>query len=236
VLDGHHPPGGEGAAIADAVDLVEDGHAGVTGSEEVRVQRVDPSSLDGPSRRHERLGGHLAPEDALAVLVGAHPPEDVDLDGLDVEKLDEEVEGVAHHPILTAPEPGWAPKGPGTGPPLRGDPRYGFDNGHDVFPDGFLWGAATAAHQIEGGNVNNDWWAFEHAPGTPCTEPSGDACDSWHRWPEDLELLAELGFGAYRFSLEWSRIEPEEGEWSVAASTTTGVSAPRPGTWVSFPW
>ena len=36
------------------------------------------------------------------------------------------------------------------------------------FPDGFLWGAATAAHQIEGGNINNDWWAFEHAPGTPC--------------------------------------------------------------------
>jgi beta-glucosidase len=85
------------------------------------------------------------------------------------------------------------------------------------FPDGFLWGAASAAHQIEGGNVNNDWWAFEHAPGTPCTEPSGDACDSWHRWPEDLELLAELGFGAYRFSLEWSRIEPEEDEWSVAS-------------------
>ena len=84
------------------------------------------------------------------------------------------------------------------------------------FPDGFLWGAASAAHQIEGGNVNNDWWAFEHAPGTPCTEPSGDACDSWHRWAEDLELLASLGFGAYRFSLEWSRIEPAEDEWSVA--------------------
>jgi beta-glucosidase len=86
-----------------------------------------------------------------------------------------------------------------------------------TFPEGFLWGAASAAHQIEGGNVNNDWWEFEHAPGTPCTEPSGDACDSFHRWPDDLELLASLGFGAYRFSLEWSRIEPEEGEWSRAA-------------------
>ncbi|HEY5250427.1 MAG TPA: family 1 glycosylhydrolase [Acidimicrobiales bacterium] len=85
------------------------------------------------------------------------------------------------------------------------------------FPDGFVWGAASAAHQIEGGNLNNDWWEFEHAPGTPCTVPSGDACDSWHRWPDDLELLASLGFGAYRFSIEWSRIEPEEGEWSVAA-------------------
>ena len=86
-----------------------------------------------------------------------------------------------------------------------------------TFPDGFLWGAASAAHQVEGGNVNNDWWAFEHAPQTPCTEPSGDACDSWHRWPDDLELLASLGFGGYRFSIEWSRIEQEQDEWSLAA-------------------
>jgi len=86
-----------------------------------------------------------------------------------------------------------------------------------VFPDGFVWGTATAAHQIEGGNVGNDWWAFEHAPATPCIESSGDACDSWHRWPEDLALVRELGLGAYRFSLEWSRIEPADGEWSAAA-------------------
>ena len=86
-----------------------------------------------------------------------------------------------------------------------------------AFPDGFLWGTATAAHQIEGGNVNNDWWMFEHDPSGPCLESSGDGCDSWHRWPEDLDLVASLGLGAYRFSLEWSRIEPEEGEWSSAA-------------------
>ncbi|HZU79673.1 MAG TPA: family 1 glycosylhydrolase [Acidimicrobiales bacterium] len=85
------------------------------------------------------------------------------------------------------------------------------------FPDGFLWGTATAAHQVEGGNVNNDWWQFEHQAGTPCVESSGDACDSWHRWPEDLDLLASLGFGLYRFSLEWSRIEPAPGEWSQVA-------------------
>ncbi|HTT87264.1 MAG TPA: family 1 glycosylhydrolase [Acidimicrobiales bacterium] len=85
------------------------------------------------------------------------------------------------------------------------------------FPPGFVWGTATAAHQIEGGNVNNDWWDFEHAPGTLCVESSGDACDSWRRWPEDAELVARLGLGAYRFSVEWSRIEPAEGEWSVAA-------------------
>jgi len=86
-----------------------------------------------------------------------------------------------------------------------------------VFPDGFTWGVATAAHQIEGGNVNNDWWAWEHNPASGTLEPSGDACDSFHRWREDIGLVANMGLGAYRFSLEWSRIEPEEGEFSTAA-------------------
>jgi beta-glucosidase len=85
------------------------------------------------------------------------------------------------------------------------------------FPDGFLWGTATAAHQVEGGNWNNDWWQFEHTPGSGTTEPSGDACDHFWRYPEDIKMLADLGFGAYRFSLEWSRIEPEENEWSTNA-------------------
>src|SRR5580700_10673496 len=93
------------------------------------------------------------------------------------------------------------------------------DAQHDSleFPDGFLWGAAGAAHQIEGGNTNNDWWEFEHAAGSRCANSSGDACDSYHRWREDLGLVAGMGLGAYRFSLEWSRIEPAEGEFSVAA-------------------
>ena len=85
------------------------------------------------------------------------------------------------------------------------------------FPEGFLWGTATAAHQIEGGNVNNDWWAWEHNPDSGCAESSGDACNSLFRWPEDVELVAAMGLGAYRFSLEWSRIEPAEGEFSIAA-------------------
>ncbi len=85
------------------------------------------------------------------------------------------------------------------------------------FPDGFTWGTATAAHQIEGGNTNNDWWAFEHQPGSGCADPSGDACDSWHRWPEDVDLVASLGLDNYRFSVEWSRIEPAEGEFSMVA-------------------
>jgi beta-glucosidase len=85
------------------------------------------------------------------------------------------------------------------------------------FPHGFLWGAATAAHQVEGGNVNNDHWELEHAEHSPFVEPSGDACDSYHRWREDLDLVAGAGLNTYRFSLEWSRIEPEEGEFSRAA-------------------
>jgi beta-glucosidase len=85
------------------------------------------------------------------------------------------------------------------------------------FPEGFRWGTATAAHQIEGGNTNNDWWRWEHTQGSGVAEPSGDACDSWHRWREDADLVAGMGLDHYRFSLEWSRIEPAPGEWSIAA-------------------
>ncbi len=84
------------------------------------------------------------------------------------------------------------------------------------FPDNFIWGTATAAHQVEGGNVWNDGWVLEHVPGSPYAEPSGDACDHYHRYPEDIALIAGLGLQSYRFSLEWSRIEPEDGEFSLA--------------------
>src|SRR6266567_7814403 len=86
-----------------------------------------------------------------------------------------------------------------------------------TFPSTFLWGTATAAHQVEGGNVYNDNWVMEHVPGGSYVEPSGDACDHYHRYRDDIALLAELGFTLYRFSVEWSRIEPEEGEFSLAA-------------------
>jgi beta-glucosidase len=86
-----------------------------------------------------------------------------------------------------------------------------------AFPAGFTWGTATAAHQIEGGNTNNDWWEFEHRDGSGCAESSGDGCDSWNRWEEDADLVAGLGFDNYRFSVEWSRLEPAEGEFSRAA-------------------
>jgi len=84
------------------------------------------------------------------------------------------------------------------------------------FPDGFLWGAATAAHQIEGNNLNNDWWQLEHDAADHGVQFSGDAVDSYHRFAEDMALLADNGFNAYRFSLEWSRIEPSPGKVSRA--------------------
>ena len=88
--------------------------------------------------------------------------------------------------------------------------------GAQVFPKGFLWGAATAAHQVEGNNLNNDNWVLEHVKPTLFAEPSGDACDHYHRYADDIKLLAGLGFNTYRFSIEWARIEPEEGFFSRA--------------------
>jgi len=83
------------------------------------------------------------------------------------------------------------------------------------FPDGFLWGAATAAYQIEGapdadGKGPSIWDTFSHTPGKVFHGDTGDvACDSYHRYPEDIATLQRLGVGAYRFSLSWPRIQPD---------------------------
>ncbi len=104
------------------------------------------------------------------------------------------------------------------------------------FPDGFLWGAATAAHQVEGGNTN-DWsqwekknaarlakeaeaywkkWQREKFPEMlkPENYISGRACDHYNRYEEDFDLAKEMGHNTHRFSIEWSRIEPEEGKFN----------------------
>ena len=86
----------------------------------------------------------------------------------------------------------------------------------ELFPEGFLFGAAVGAHQVEGGNTNTDWWWWEHKAGTPCVEPSGDACDFYHRYRDDVAMLAGFGLNAFRFGIEWARIEPAEGEFSTA--------------------
>jgi beta-glucosidase len=80
-----------------------------------------------------------------------------------------------------------------------------------AFPPGFLWGVATAGHQVEGDNTNSDTWFAENVTPTVFREPSGKACDSYRRWREDVGLAAALGLTAYRFSVEWARVEPSEG-------------------------
>lgn len=81
------------------------------------------------------------------------------------------------------------------------------------FPEDFLWGAATSSHQVEGDNNLNDWWAWEQEERTA---PSGKACDHYNRFREDFRIAKELGHNAHRFSIEWSRVEKNEGEWDQA--------------------
>ena len=86
------------------------------------------------------------------------------------------------------------------------------------FPDGFRWGTATSAHQVEGDNVHNDWWAWEQQPGRILNgDGSGSACRWWTRAEEDFDRAAALGQNAHRLSIEWSRIEPEPGRWDETA-------------------
>ncbi len=86
------------------------------------------------------------------------------------------------------------------------------------FPAGFLWGTATSSHQVEGGNTNNQWWAWEQQPGRIWHgDVSGDACGWWEHAEQDLDRAAALGQNAHRMSVEWSRIEPQEGVFSPPA-------------------
>lgn len=80
----------------------------------------------------------------------------------------------------------------------------------------FMTGAATAAHQVEGGNTHSDYWAMEHMPHTSFAEPSGDACDHYNRYEQDIRMMADAGLTAYLFSIEWARIEPQEGHFDAA--------------------
>ncbi len=83
------------------------------------------------------------------------------------------------------------------------------------FPDGFLWGAATSAHQVEGGNTRNDWWRFEQLPGKIAHgDRSGEACRHYERFDQDFALAQADGHNAHRLSFEWSRLEPERGRFA----------------------
>lgn len=79
------------------------------------------------------------------------------------------------------------------------------------FPQGFLWGAGTSAHQVEGNNIHNDWWQWEQD--RPPHLRSGATCDQYHLYEQDFDLAKSLNHNAHRLSIEWSRIEPKEGEF-----------------------
>lgn len=83
-----------------------------------------------------------------------------------------------------------------------------------IFPESFLWGTATSAYQVEGNNHQSDMWAEEYSEGSPYKDLSDNAVDHYHRYKQDIELMASLGLNSYRFSIEWSRIEPEPGVYS----------------------
>jgi beta-glucosidase len=84
-------------------------------------------------------------------------------------------------------------------------------------PFGFLWGSATSSHQVEGYNEKNDWWAWEQKGHIEGGVRSGPATDHWNRFREDLKLAKDLGHNTYRFSVEWSRLQPEPGRWDYTA-------------------
>ena len=98
----------------------------------------------------------------------------------------------------------------------------GIDISEISFPKSFIWGTATASHQVEG-NCNNNWSKFEESnkgDGTPNitnAQISGLACDHWNRYKEDIKLISDLGVKHYRFSLEWSKIEPKMGRYDDKA-------------------
>ena len=87
------------------------------------------------------------------------------------------------------------------------------------FPEGFLWGVSTAAHQVEGGNRNNQWSDWEAAGRIRSGDLSGKACDWWSNAERDFDLAQQMGLNALRLSVEWSRIEGSHGEVFLLVST-----------------
>ncbi len=82
------------------------------------------------------------------------------------------------------------------------------------FPSDFLWGVAAAGHQVEGDNTGSDTWFAEQVTPSVFMEPSGKACNGYELWREDIDLAKGMGLNAYRFSVEWARVEPTEGKFS----------------------
>lgn len=129
---------------------------------------------------------------------------------------------------VSAPRPVLIPASPNTVPAAPARNRLRVNTGglyqpamiaavpaDSKFPPGFLWGTASAAHQVEGGNRNNDWWQFEMQGRITTGDSSAIACDHYTRFREDFRLLQKLNQNAHRLSIEWSRIEPEQGTFDA---------------------
>ena len=191
------------------------------------MQRVDPAVLDGAAGGHQGLGGHLAPEDPLALLVGLDAPEDVHLDGLEVEQVDQEVEGLAHPAMLAGPGPRAKPRPAGTVPAMtaRATPSR-----HDrASPTGSCGGRPRRPTRSRAGTsttTGGPWSttrtrAAPSPAATPATRSTGGPRTStW--WPTSGWGLPVL-----------ARVEPDRaGRGRVVAWppwTTTGACAPLPG-------
>ncbi len=116
------------------------------------------------------------------------------------------------------PQPTPSPLSPEISPELESWAKAWFQAGQLDFPADFRWGTATSAHQVEGNNTHNQWWAFEQIPGAIWHgDRSGWACDWWRHVESDLDRMATLHQNAHRLSVEWSRIEPEPGRFDHSA-------------------
>ena len=96
-----------------------------------------------------------------------------------------------------------------------------------VFPADFAWGVATSSHQVEGGNSKNQWAAWEKLGRIKSKDCVGRACDWWRNAEQDFDLAQSLGVNALRLSVEWSRIEPEEGQWDEVGAGALSADAAR---------
>ena len=85
------------------------------------------------------------------------------------------------------------------------------------FPKNFIFGTAVASYQVEGGIYNNDWTAWETKDNSRCAEACGEACKHFELYKDDIRLMESLGIKAFRFSIEWSRVEPKNGEFDIEA-------------------
>ena len=247
VLNGDHPPGGEGAAVADAVDVVEDRRRGVARSQEVRVQRVHEAVLDGAPGRHEGLPGHLAAVDTLSFLVGLDAAEDVDLNRLEVEQVDEELQRGAHgahvrrrrRPGTAAPCPATVPLGHGS----RVDPerahlsrRVRLGCRHRRPPDR---GRQRQQRLVGAGSTRRvrGRWSRAATPATPSTA----GARTWSWWPTWVSApTASRSSGAAssrrRESSRWPRSTTTAGSAPPVAGTgssrsSRSTTSPRPGGW-----